>query len=206
MFCVLKLGPEAGKQNPTPNRTVYNIGVSQKRTTNNMMSSFASVSLKAAALLVFVFGIASQKHAVAFSGDRSIFKIALLSCFNRITTRMIDSGAEESFDLNEHEWIIFEVFQEVDIGCACTVTCLDESSRIDVYLTYERRPRLYDNWDGWDCKETLPSNTQTCEVLAPEPDSTCRVAVRGDLLDRPHSKCTITCNVDDAPSRMPLED
>ncbi|GAX21733.1 hypothetical protein FisN_31Lh018 [Fistulifera solaris] len=156
------------------------------------------MSLKITALSVFLFSISSQNHAVAFFGDRATFTTALVSCFNRLTTRVIDSGATEVFDLNENAWIIFEVFQEADVGCNCTTTCLDVTSRVDMYLTYEHRPRLNDNWDGWDCRQTLPKNTQTCQVSVPEPDSTCLVAVRGDLLDRPHSKCEIRCTVDGA--------
>jgi hypothetical protein len=161
-----------------------------------MPSSFVSTGLQVTALLVFLFGLASQKHAVISFADRATFSTTIVSCFNRVTTKEIDAFAPHEFYLSQNEWKIFKVFQDADIGCDCQVMCYDARSRVDMYLTFERRPRLNDNWDGWDCDATLPSNNQTCNALAPEPNSHCRVAVHGDSFERPHSKCSITCNVD----------
>lgn len=164
-----------------------------------MSSSIVSTSssLKVTALLIFLFGLASQKHAVtSFVGDRETFATTIVSCANRMTTKVIDADAPHSFDLSQNEWKIFEIFQEANTQCDCQVMCYDTKSRIDVYLTFDRRPRLKDEWNDWDCDATLPSNKQNCSAIAPEPDSTCRVAVHGDSLERPRSKCSITCNID----------
>ena len=160
-------------------------------------SSIVSISMRVAALFLFVVGLASQQHAVVTSfGERATFKTFFVSLFNRVFTREIDSGGAESFDLSENEWKIFKVFQDADSSCSCTASCEDTNARIDMYLTFERRPRLSDNWDGWACKQTLALNEQTCTEAAPEPDSTCRVAIRGDSFSRPHNDCTVTCTVD----------
>lgn len=162
-----------------------------------MPSSIVSTSLKVTALVVFVIGLASHQHAITTSiAERATFRTSFVTFFGRVFTRDIDSGGNETFTLSQRQWKLFEVFQEADANCDCTVTCADTNSRIDVYMTYESRPRLNDNWEGWDCKETLASNTQTCNEAAPGPNSRCTVAVRGDSFDRPHSECTISCNVD----------
>lgn len=147
---------------------------------------------------------ASPIHAMestALFGDRDTVGTFVNSCWNHIMTRNLDSGGEMSFRLNKGEWEIFKVEQDADIGCDCTITCLDTTARVDLYVTFERRARLNDNWDGWACKETLASHTQTCQALAPEPQSTCRVAVHGYLFQQRYSECTLVCTVDAAPCR-----
>jgi hypothetical protein len=164
-----------------------------------MKSSFVATSLKVTALLVFLVGLASQKHAVtSFVGDRATFKTTIVSCFNRIGVKDLDSGGPSDFTLSENEWKVFKVFQDADSTCSCTVTCEDANARIDMYMTFERGPRLSDNWDGWVCRETLAFNTQSCIEAVPGPDSTCRLAVRGDTFARNHSPCSVTCTVDTA--------
>lgn len=168
-----------------------------------MSSSLAFQSLKVAALLVFLVGLASQKHAVTSFGDRSTLGTFINSCFKRTFEKDIDSGGPESFKLSKKEWKLFKVFQSADTNCECTVSCNDPNSRIDVYATFERRPRLDNDWDGWACRETLAFNTQTCFINATAADSTCRVAVRGDTIDRPHSACNVTCTVDTTTTVIP---
>ena len=134
------------------------------------------------------------KHAVATSSldvDHALFKTFLVSFFHRITIRKIDSGATQSFDLSQNEWKIFEVLQKAETNCACTVTCEDSNSRINLYLTFERRPHLSDEWKGWACQQTLASNTQTCSASVPQSGATCRVAVRGDEFSRAHNDFTV---------------
>lgn len=144
--------------------------------------------------------IAAPIHAApatsSLFGDRDTLGTFVTTCVNQMTTRTLDSGGERSFRLNQNEWKVFEVYQDADETCDCSITCLDTKARVDLYVTFDRRPRLEDNWDGWDCKETLASHEQTCQVLVPEPDSTCRVAVHGYLFERRFSDCTLVCTVD----------
>jgi hypothetical protein len=158
-----------------------------------MHSSFSYI--KVITLLLFLVGLVSQKHAFTSFGDRATFHIFFLSFVNRITTKEINAGATYSFDLSQNEWKIFKVSPKFNIDCICIASCDNPSNILHMYMTFERRPRLNYNWDGWVCKETEAFNTQTCAGEIPEPDATCRVAVRGDTFDRPHSQCSITCYI-----------
>jgi hypothetical protein len=146
-------------------------------------------------LLLVLVSLGLQKHAVTLFGDRATFHIFFLSFVNRITTKEIGAGATYSFNLSQNEWKIFKVTPKFNIDCVCTAFCDQPNSILHMYMTFERRPRLNYNWDGWVCKETDMFNTQTCAGEIPEPDATCRVALRGDTFDRPHTLCSITCNI-----------
>ncbi|GAX21727.1 hypothetical protein FisN_31Lh003 [Fistulifera solaris] len=132
------------------------------------------------------------------SDEREGFFIPFFNFFRRsnLFTKRIDSGTNATFYISRNEWQLFEVFQEPETMCSCTATCLDPASRIDFYMTYDPRVRFNDNWDGWDCEQTLPSNTQKCEVPPPVAGDICWVAVHGDKINRPHQACQISCTID----------
>jgi hypothetical protein len=160
-----------------------------------------SFSLVPRILLLTLLGVTCHATDLFGGDDRDTVGTFVTTCFNQLTTRTLDSGGERSFRLNQREWKVFEVYQEADIGCDCTIECLDPKARVDLYLTFERRARLEDNWDGWACKETTAQSTQTCNALVEEPDSVCLVAVHGYLFEQRFSECTLTCTVDAAPCR-----
>ncbi|GAX21734.1 hypothetical protein FisN_31Lh019 [Fistulifera solaris] len=151
--------------------------------------------------LLTLLGVTCHATDLFGGDDRETIGTFVTTCFNQLTTRTLDSGGELSFRLNQREWQVFEVFQPADIGCDCTLSCLDPNARVDLYVTFERRARLDDNWDGWACKETTAQNPQICKALVEEPDSVCRIAVHGYLFERRSSECTLTCSVDAASCR-----
>ena len=131
--------------------------------------------------------------------ERSDFFIPFFNFVRRsnLFTQRIDAGANATFYLSRNEWQLFEVYQEPETLCTCTVTCLDPGSRVDFYMTFNPRVRFNNNWQGWDCEQTLPSNMQTCTEAPPAPGDICWIAVRGDKINRPHQACQLLCEIDD---------
>lgn len=169
-------------------------------------TSKVSTAVKLASLLALfalcgtMIGSSSDDDNVFISSieERVGFYIPLFNFVRRsnLFTKRVDAGANTTFYISRNEWQLFEVFQEPETSCSCTVTCLDPASRIDVYMTFNPRVRFNDNWGGWVCEQTLPSNEQTCSEQPPVPGDICWVAVRGDEINRPHQACNILCEVD----------
>lgn len=168
---------------------------------NSMTSSTALIStVKLGALMAVLAlcGLIGSSMTSVAPFEREVVYNRIIDFFRRraIFTEKVDAGAEETFYLSQNEWKLFEVYQEPQFDCSCTITCADPSSRVDVYLTFNPRVRFNDNWDGWACKETTASNSQVCSAVSAEPGIACYAAVRGDRIYRGHQACTVLCNID----------
>lgn len=171
-------------------------------TTSNGSPAAKFASLLALLALCGVIGTtmssATSKQA---TNDRKGFFLPLFRLFHRsyLFNDQIERDVNTAFKLSPREWQLFYLPGDVVTSCECTVTCSDPDSEVDIYMTFNARLKFDDDWDGWDCKQTSSSNTQTCQASPSVPDQLCWLAVRGDKIRRLREDCNILCEVDAAP-------